>query len=137
MAKQPKRWVYSPRKPKKPKVPDSTKAQITQQAQALIDDYFKPNFIREVEPDYQWNYIIDINGKWYRNYYYFISTYRCSSPNCITPTFESKFARMEYTAPNTFNLSFMRHTDKWAEMLYDLTLEDALKEIAQNQFFHP
>ena len=130
-------WVYSPKKPKKPKVPPTVKADISVKAQALIDDYFKPTFIREVPPDYQWNYVADIYGKWYRNYYYFISIYHCPGPNAISPSFEAKFARMEYVGPDSFHLAYMRHNNKWAEVIYDVSLADAFLQLQTSGFFQP
>ena len=137
MAKQQRRWVYSPKKAKKPKVSEDTKWMVIIKAQAIIDNHFKPNAIREVPPDYEWNYIVDIYGKWNRNYYYLISKYHCPGPNAISPSFEAKFTRLEYAGPNSYNLAFMRHNNKWAEVMVDLTLEDALQQIETNPYFQP
>ncbi|MEM7538658.1 MAG: hypothetical protein AAF639_41210 [Chloroflexota bacterium] len=113
------------------------KAEVTRRAEELIENHFKPTYIKEMPPDYEWNYIIDIHGKWYRNYYYFSSTYHVSGPNAIRPTFESKFARMEYVAPDSYTLAFMRHTEKWAEVAYDCTLDESLGYISGGAPFLP
>jgi hypothetical protein len=42
------------------------------------------------------NYITDITTKWLGSKCYFVSIYACPSPNAISPTIETKFARMEY-----------------------------------------
>ena len=50
----------------------------------------KPKYVLPPPVEGQFNYIIDIGAKWYRNYFYFFSTYACPGPNALSPTFESK-----------------------------------------------
>jgi hypothetical protein len=64
----------------------------------------------------QFNYIIDIEAKWHRNYFYFFSIYACPGPSSLSPTFESKFARMEPLGGGMLALSFMRHTEEWVDL---------------------
>ncbi len=84
-----------------------------------------------------YNYIADIHSKWYRNYFYFCATYNCPSPNAISPSFETKFARMEYIADNKFNLAYMRHTEQWFEVFQDISMDECLKLIEENPIFTP
>ena len=41
-----KQWIYSPSKAAKPKVPESQKALITQKMTELIEQEFKPCYIK-------------------------------------------------------------------------------------------
>src|SRR5262245_30475595 len=107
MAKPRKPWRITPQKKPKTPMPDSLKAEVEAKATALIENVLKP------PKDGQFNYIIDIGAKWYRGYFYFYSTYACPGPNALSPTFESKFAKMEHLGGATFALYFMRHTGEW------------------------
>ena len=135
--KQPKRWVYSPTKPAKPSVPETVKAQVEAKARELIDTVLKPRHVKPPPKDQGLNYVIDIGGKWYRNCFYFYSTYACPGPNALSPTFESNFARMEYVGDGKFNLSYMRHTGQWIGVFTDQSLDECLKAIRDDPWFQP
>lgn len=130
-------WVYSPSSAPKPKVPDEIKTEVQEKAQKLVEEVLKPQHVKAPPKDARFNYITDIFTKWYRNYFYFCSTYACPGPNAISPSFESKFARMEYVGDGKFNLAYMRHTEKWWEVFTDLTLDEALETIRDDGLFHP
>ena len=102
MAKQRKAWMISPGKSPKPSVPDSIKVELAAKATDLIETVLKPKHVLPPQKDEQYNTITDIGAKWNRNYFYFISTYACPGPNALSPTFESKFARMEYLGDGKF-----------------------------------
>jgi hypothetical protein len=97
----------------------------------------KPEHVKPASTTDDFNYIADIYCKWYRNYFYFCATYNCPSPNAIYPSFETKFARMEYVADNRFNLAFMRHTEQWAEVAQDISMEECLTMISEDPIFTP
>ena len=130
-------WVKNTPKKSKPKVPETEKQIITQQFNQLIEIEFKPKYIKENPPDNNFNYLVDIFSKWYRNYIYICGIYNCPDENAISPTFETKFTRLEYAQKDNFNLSYFRHTGKWWEVYQQLTLAEALKEIKNNLIFHP
>jgi len=132
-----KMWVYSPSKPPKPKVPESVKSDLKKKADKLIETVMKPQYVKEPPKDMVFNYIVDIFSKWYRNYFYFGAKYNCPSPNAISPSFESKFARMEYLENGNFNLSYMRHTQQWWEIYSDLPMDECLKLIEEGGQFMP
>jgi len=67
-----KSWVRVPQKPSKSQVPDSLKEEVQKKAEELVHSFLKPNFIKEPPKGTQWNYIVDIYTKWYRNYFYFL-----------------------------------------------------------------
>lgn len=135
--KSKKMWAYSPAKPPKPKVPETEKQLISQKCHELIETELKPKYIKSPPTDNDWNYLVDIFGKWYHNYFYFCSTYNCPSPNAISPSFEDKFARLEYVGKDSFNIAYMRHTGKWWEIFQGLTLEQCLEEMKNNIILHP
>ena len=116
MARNEKRWFFSPSRAPKPKVPELVKIEVKQVCDELVESVLKP---RNIDPDTKeerFNYIVDIFTKWYRNYFYFYAKYHSPGPNAIEPFFETKFARMEYVGRDGFNLSYMRHTTKWFEV---------------------
>jgi len=138
MAKKAKKlWLSSSPKQSKPTVPDTEKQLIEQKCNELIETEFKPKYIESPPTDHDLNYRTDIFGKWYRNYFYFCSTYNCPSPRAISPSFESRSARLEYVGEDCFNVAYMRHTGQWWEILHGLSLEECLSEIRNNPLLHP
>lgn len=130
-------WRAKPPKKSKPNVPDSTQSILKEKAGRLIDDVMKPEHMKPAPTNNDFNYIVDIHSKWYRNYFYFCTTYNCPSANAISPSFETKFARMEYVAANRFNLAYMRHTGQWLEVFQDMSMDECLKMIEENPIFMP
>ena len=117
MAKPREPWNIRPAK-KRASVTASLKTEVETKAKDLIENVLKPKHVLPPPEEEQFNYIIDIGAKWYRNYFYFFSTYACPGPNALSPTFESKFARMEPLGDGKFALYFMRHTGKeWVGVL--------------------
>jgi len=136
MAKKPKKaWVYAPKKPPKQKVPDDLKAKVEAQASELVEKVLKPRHVQPPPKEPKFNYIIDLRTKWQRSYLYFGATYACPGPNAISPTFETKFARMEFVGGNKFALSYMRHTGKWWEIFSRLSLDECLEHVRDDPIF--
>ena len=129
--------MMSPAKSPKPSVPDSTKMALVVRSIHLIEAVLKPKHIQPPKPDAKFNYITDIGVKWYGNYFYFISTYACPGPNALSPTFESKFARMEYVGDGRFDLSFHRHTGEWIGIHEAVSEDESLKAIQDDPWFLP
>jgi hypothetical protein len=132
-----KRWVYSPRKAAPPSVPEGLKAEVKAKADALVEAHLKPVYIKPPPADRRWNYIIDIFTKWHGSFFYFCSTYACPGPDALSPTFESRFARMEYAGSDRFNLAYMRHTEKWWEVAQGLTVNECIEMIRDGGIFQP
>ena len=132
-----KQWAVSSSPQVKSKVPDAIKKELTDKANALIENVIKPNHISPPPTDNDFNYLVDVYSKWYRNYFYLCSTYNCPHPNAIAPSFDIKWARMEYVGNDKFNISYMRHTDKWAEVFQDISMLDGLKAITEEPYFAP
>lgn len=130
-------WMYSPPKLPKPSVPEALKVEVKRQADGLVDSVLKPKHVLPPPDDMRFNYIVDIYTRWYRNYFYFCSKYRCPAPNCLSEFFEAKFARLEYVGDSSFNLAFMRHTGQWFEIEQELPFDSCLRKIINDSFFQP
>jgi hypothetical protein len=95
----------------------------------------RPRNVKRKPKKPRFNYIIDLGIKWHRSSLYFIATYACPGPTAISPTFESKFARMEFVGNQPFNVSFMRHTGKWVEIYSRQTLDECLETVRDDYWF--
>ena len=136
MAKQRKAWMMS--RANNPKsLPDSLKAEVEAKARDLIENVLKPKHVKPPQKDARFNYIIDIGAKWYRNDFYFFSTYACPGPNALAPTFESRFARIEFLHNAKCTLYFMRHTGKWVGIYDSLSVDECLRAIQDDSLFVP
>src|SRR5687767_10533045 len=129
MAKQRKAWMIRPGKSPRPSVPDPIKAELEAKATDLIDNILKPKYVLPPITDEPFNYISEIGTKWHGNYFYFFSIYTCPGPNALSPTFESKFARMEYLGNAKFALYFMRHTGEWVGIYDALSVDESMNAI--------
>ncbi len=118
-------------------VPDAVKTEVTTKANELIETVLKPQHIQPPPEHPQFNYIVDISGKWYQRYFYLYATYHVPDPDAAIPSFEAKFARMEYAGNHRFHLSFPRHTGQWVELYTDLSLDECLASIRDEPFFLP
>ncbi|MDP6343343.1 MAG: hypothetical protein QF491_07410, partial [Alphaproteobacteria bacterium] len=89
---------------------EDEKRAIGRACEALIADVLKPNFLPEIRPT-EYNYPIDIFGKWHGGKYRFIQRFRSDRPeNAVDPEFDAPFARIEYVGRDYFDLSYFRHT---------------------------
>ena len=136
MAKKPKKaWVYTPEKPAKQKVSGDLKSRVEAKASELVEKVLKPRHVQPTPEEPKFNYIVDLWAKWQGSYFYFGATYACPGPNAISPTFESKFARMEFVGGNKFALSYMRHTGKWLEIFARLSLDKCIELVRDDPHF--
>ena len=132
----PKVWLATNRS-KKATPSAATKATLSAKAQQLLDQDLIPRYVQTMPPDHDFNDVAALHSKWRGNSFYFGATYHCPSPHAIAPSFETKFARMEYVSNDSYNLSYMRHTEKWFEIVFDLTMNECLTEIKGNSIFTP
>lgn len=116
---------------------EALKEEVTRKANELIENVLKPKYLEPPPENPQFNYIIDIYGKWYHSTFYFCATYTDPGPTATVPSFESRFARMEYASSNRFHLSFMRHTEQWERLYTNLTVNECLADIKDDPFFSP
>ncbi|MFC1820890.1 hypothetical protein ACFLZG_07405 [Thermodesulfobacteriota bacterium] len=130
-------WMYKPKKESSPKAPELIKTQLKSKAVALIENVLKPKYIKPPPKDNDFNYLVDIFSKWHGLYFYFCSKYNCPRPRALSPSFEDKFARLEYVGPDKFNLAYKRHTGQWVEIFSGLSLEECFSEIEEGVHFAP
>ena len=136
MVKPREPWNIRPAK-NRASVTASIKSEVQTKAKSLIDSVLKPKHVLPPPGKVQFNYITDIGAKWHRNYFYFFSIYACSGPNALSPTFESKFARMEPNGGGKFALCFMRHTGEWVRLYDAISVDECMKAIQDDPWFVP
>jgi hypothetical protein len=51
-----KGWTWAPSRMIKPKVPDNLKAEVLSNADELVEEFLKPNFIKKPPKKPRWNY---------------------------------------------------------------------------------
>jgi hypothetical protein len=137
MATRSKAWEIRPARKSTSSLCDALKAEVESKASDLIARVLKPKHVEQTKEDKSFNYITDIGAKWYRHYFYFFSTYACPDPDAVSPTFEEKFARMEYKGDNQFALCFMRHTGEWVGAFDPLSVDDCMQAIQEDPWFVP
>ena len=113
------------------------KQEVNQKAGELIENVLKPKHVQPPPKGRQLNYLVDITTKWLGSKCYFISVYRSPGPHAVSPTFETKFARMEYVGDGQFALSFMRHTGQWVRLYDGLSVDECLAAIRDEPWFVP
>lgn len=88
------------------------------------------------KPSKTFNYVTDIYYKWIQKRFYLCAKYACPGKNALSPSFESKFARLERIGGGTFRLFAMRHTGEWMPILPKARLCECLKELETNPWFN-
>src|SRR5258706_7496312 len=96
MPKEINPWAMYPRKTSTASLPESLNMEVTTKANQLIETVLKPKYIQPPPENPQFNYIVDIYGKWYHNAFYFCAEYRVACPNPIERGFDATVARMPY-----------------------------------------
>lgn len=121
-----------------PNPPLSLKAEIdlktNQFVVAELDKQYVQNAFPPLKPTN--NYITQIYTKWHGRYFYFCAQNASPGRHMPFPTFESKFARLEYTGPLRFNLAYLRHTRTWFEVGNGLNLDECFAWIKYGVEFH-
>jgi hypothetical protein len=130
-----RQWVYvSGRAGTKP--PAAEKAAVTAACDRFIAEVLKPRFLPEIKPT-EFNYPVDLYGKWHGNKYRFIQRFRSDRPERIADEFEAPFARLEYVSPDRFDISWHRHTGEWFRLHRSVTLAEALRLMESEGILHP
>ena len=117
------------------KLSDYEKNRIKNLCKPLIEK-FKSEYVA-INPNKEFNYLVDIYVKWYRDNLYFCGKYKSESPNRIVDEFEEKFVRLKATNRDKFDISYMRHTGKWFLIASCLTLNECLEMIEDTPTLHP
>lgn len=127
-------WMKAPDRPVKPD--EAEKRQITAACENLIDNFFKPRFLPEIRPT-EWNYVVDIYGRWSGGRYSFIQRYRSGRAESLGEEFNAPFARLDRMGTDRFDIHWYRHTGKWWKLHEGLTLAEALHTLETNGILHP
>jgi hypothetical protein len=134
--KSPRRvWVRSGRGPK-PRIPEGLKRRVALEADRLVAEVLKPRYVQPPPAEPRLNYKIDVYTTWFRGYLYFCATYACLGPGALSPTFETRFARLEYAGGERFHLAFMRYTGEWVEVYRDFPTDEAFAAIRDDPYFY-
>ena len=137
MAKKKPRRTWMPSTSKKAKAPLSgtAKTDLDTKAKKLVNDVLKSRYVQPPPKDARFNYITDVWFKWIGSTLYFGATYACPGPTAISPSFETRFARLEHNGGGRFTLSYMRHNDKWFRLPGSFTADECLEAIENDGHF--
>jgi hypothetical protein len=112
------------------------KSAVTAACQQLIGDFLKPRFLPAIRPT-QFNYPVDIRGKWHGTKYRFIQRYRSGFPENLGEEFDAPFARLDWISRNRFDIQWHRHTGEWFCVHRGLTLAEAIDTLKSDGLLHP
>jgi len=116
------------------------KAAIAATCERFIADTLKPRFLSVVRPT-EFNYPVDIFGKWRGSKYSFITRYRSGFPHNLGEEFDSAFTRLdhveEHLEETRFDVMWHRHTGQWWRLHVGVTLEQALRLISSGSLLQP
>ena len=79
------------------------KAAVTVACQRFIDEVLKPRFLPVIHRT-EFNYPIDIHGKWHGARYRFIQRYRSGFSETMNQEFDSPFVRLDWVARDRFDI---------------------------------
>ena len=96
----------------------------------------KPRFLSEIQPT-QFNYPVDILGKWRGARYRFIQRYRSGFADNLGEEFDAPFARLDWIGRNRFDIQWHRHNGPWFRLHNGLTLVEAIAAIKADGHLHP
>ena len=115
------------------------KAEIAAKCERFIARVLKPKFLPEIVPT-QWNYPVDISGRWRGSKYSFLVRFRSGFPGNAGEEFESGFLRLDH-APGgpefRFDVMWHRHTGQWWPVYRAVTLDEALHAIETDGVLRP
>jgi hypothetical protein len=112
------------------------KAAVTLACQELIDNFLKPRFLFAIRPT-QFNYPVDILGKWLGTRYRFVQRYRSGFPENLGEEFDAPYARLDWISRNRFNIQWHRHTGQWFCLHRGLALAEAIDTLMSDGLLHP
>ena len=100
----------------------------------------KPRILPEIRPT-EFNYPVDIFGKWGGSKYSFITRYRSGFSDNLSEEFDSPFARLDHVESHLgdtrFDVMWLRHTGKWWRLHSSVTLKEALQLIETDELLWP
>ena len=126
------------RKPLKPSAgfSEAERVRVTAACERFIDEFLKPRFLPSIRPT-EFNYPVDILGKWHGAKYRFIQRYRSGFPENLGEEFDAPFARLDWISPDRFDIQGHRHTGEWFRLHRGLTLVEAIESLGSDGILHP
>jgi hypothetical protein len=112
------------------------KAAVGVACQAFIETVLKPRFRPYVIPT-EFNYPIDIRGKWHGSKYRFWQRYRSGYEDNRGWEFDAPFVRLDWIAPDRFDVMWHRHTGQWWRVHQNLSLNEAFDAMTSNGVLYP
>lgn len=116
------------------------RAQVAATCGRFIEEVLKPRFLPKIRPT-QFNYPIDISGRWRGSRYSFITRYRSGFPENAGEEFDSAFTRLDHVEEHLSDLRFHvmwhRHTGQWFRLHTLVTLDEALRLIEGEELLWP
>lgn len=115
---------------------EDEKAHITAACERFIEDVLKPRFLPVARPT-AFNYPVDIQGKWHGTRYRMSRRYRSGFAHNLGYEFDAPFVRLDWIAPDAFNIQWHRHTGAWFCVHRRKTLAQALRLIETDEMIQP
>jgi hypothetical protein len=116
------------------------KRAIAARCEHFIAETLKPRFLSAIVPT-QFNYPVDIVGKWRGSKYSFLTRYRSGFPDNEGEEFDAAFSRLDHVeelfTDIRFDVLWQRHTGQWWRQHASVTLEEALQLIATEPRLQP
>jgi hypothetical protein len=116
------------------------KADVAAACERFIAGTLKPRFLPEVRPT-EFNYPVDIFGRWRGSKYSFITRYRSGFPDNLGEEFDVPFTRLDHAyerlAEVRFDVMWRRHTGQWWLIYSAVSLDEALRSIETDVFLQP
>ena len=114
----------------------SEKTAVTAACKELIEGFLKPRFLPAIRPT-EFNYPVDILGKWHGTKYRFIQRYRSGFKDNLGEEFDSPFARLDWIGRDRFDIRWHRHTGEWYLLHRGLSLATAIDTLKNDGLLHP
>jgi hypothetical protein len=116
------------------------KAAIAAACERFVAETLKPRFLPTIRPT-QFNYPVDIFGKWRGSKYSFITRYRSGFADNLGEEFDQAFTRLDHVEEHLvdvrFDVMWHRHTGQWWRLHAAVTLEAALQLIKTEGLLQP
>ncbi len=112
------------------------KVAIAATCERFITEVLKPRFLPEIRPT-EFNYPIDIIGKWRGDRYSFIQRYRSGFADNAGEEFDHAFARLDHVSGDLFDLMWHRHTGQWLCFRAKVTLTEAMRMMETGGLIQP
>lgn len=116
------------------------KATITATCERFVAEVLKPRFLPEIRRT-EFNYPVDISGRWRGSKYRFITGYRSGHPDNEGEEFDAAFTRLDHVeeclTETRFDVMWHRHTGLWLRLHAAVTLDETLRLIETEGLLQP